>query len=171
MADRRPLQRATGGEEPTALLAGRRILDMDRYVPAYFAIINNRLSRGASRLYLRRFGIGVTEWRLVAMLALEPDIPAARACEYLGMDKALVSRALRRLDGLGHLKAGSNGRRRTWRLSERGEALYDEILDVALQREARLLAGVSPAQKEAFLAVARQMMANLPLVEDGDAAG
>lgn len=171
MAERRPLQRATGGASAAAPQKGRRILDLDRYVPAYFAIINNRLSRGASRLYLRRFGIGVTEWRLVAMLALEPGIPAARACEYLGMDKALVSRALRRLDGLGHLQAGSQGRRRTWRLSDRGAALYEEIVEVALDRETRLLKGVSQDQKEAFLAVARQMMANLPLVEQDDAAG
>ncbi|MEQ9811272.1 MAG: hypothetical protein RLO50_00710, partial [Azospirillaceae bacterium] len=102
-----------------------------------------------------------------------PGIPAARVCEFLGMDKALVSRALARLDAQGYLAfaAAGSARRKAWRLNESGHALQERILDLALQREARLLTGVTDAQKEAFLAVARQMMANLPLLEDEDPAG
>lgn len=185
-AARAPLQRAvhgaTGKPRPApqplqgsvALVEGHRVLDMDRYVPAYLAIINNRLSRGASRIYLNRFGIGVAEWRAMALLAIEPDIPASRVCEFLGMDKALVSRALARLDSLGHLAFAAvpgSSSRKLWRLNGPGYALHDRILDLALQRETRLLTGVTDAQKDAFLVVARQMMANLPRLEEADAAG
>ena len=183
-AARAPLQRAahglTGKTRPApqplqgsvALVEGHRVLDLDRYVPAYLAIVNNRLSRGASRLYLARFGVGVAEWRVMALLAIEPEIPATRVCEFLGMDKALVSRALTRLDAQGYLAFATTGsaRRKAWRLNDRGHDLQERILDLALRREARLLTGVTAAQKETFLAVARQMMANLPLLEEEDVA-
>ena len=54
------------------------LLDLDRYVPALITFIANKLSRSATVLYQKRFAVNVTEWRILALLAIEPEIPAAR---------------------------------------------------------------------------------------------
>src|ERR1700743_3658966 len=93
-----------------------RLLDVDSYVPFFLTVISNKLSRGASRLYLQRFGVGVVEWRVMAMLAIYPGSTAKRVCEVMGLDKAPASRTLRTLHGRGYVQnAGVNGR--AWSLS------------------------------------------------------
>lgn len=143
---------------------GRAVIDIDQYVPYFLEAVNNSLSRGASRLYLKRFGIGIVEWRIVSMLAIEPDIAAARICEVISLDKGAVSRGLESLDRLELLACRSltsDPRRKIWRLSRKGYTLHDQIIAVALDREARLLHGVDTKDLEAFLRVMRVMRKNV----------
>ncbi len=153
-----------GGRRSWFVRDGRRLLDLDRYVPYFLTSVYNVISRGASQLYLARFGVGIVEWRVATMLALEPGIPAARICEVIALDKGGVSRALARLAALGHAEAeaaGGDPRRKLWRLTASGEALHDGILELALQREAALVEGVEPDDLEAFLRVMRRMRVNV----------
>src|SRR5438309_806090 len=73
---------------------GAGVLDLERYVPALITFIANKLSRSATVLYQKRFGVNVTEWRILALLAIEPGIPASRICHVIGFDKGPVSRTL-----------------------------------------------------------------------------
>jgi len=151
---------------------GRAVVDVHNYIPYLLSSVNNTLSRGASKLYLDRFGVGIVEWRLLSMLAIEPGIPAARACEVLGNDRAAVSRALGGLERKGLVAGVANHpgdpRRRDWRLTEEGGALHDTILAIALDREARLIAGVAARDLEIFLRVMRQMHKNVLTLDPGD---
>src|ERR1700681_2352438 len=70
------------------------VLDLERYVPALITFIANKLSRSATVLYQKRFGVNVTEWRILVLLAIEPGIPASRICHVIGFDKGPVSRTL-----------------------------------------------------------------------------
>src|SRR5690349_11808507 len=69
-------------------------LDLDRYVPAFITFIANKLSNSATAFYQRNFGVNVTEWRIMSLLAIEPGIPASRICSVIGFDKGPVSRTL-----------------------------------------------------------------------------
>ena len=71
-----------------------QVLDLDRYVPALITFIANKLSRSATVVYQKRFGVNVTEWRILSLLAIEPEISAARICHVIGFDKGPVSRTL-----------------------------------------------------------------------------
>src|SRR5258708_10049605 len=62
-------------------------LDLERYVPAFVTFIANKLSRSATAFYQRRFGVNVTEWRMMSLLAIEPGITASRICYVIGFDK------------------------------------------------------------------------------------
>ena len=86
----------------------RQVLDLDRYVPALITFIANKLSRGATVVYQKRFGVNVTEWRILSLLAIEPEISAARICHVIGFDKGPVSRTLAAwsLSKLGVLRNG-----------------------------------------------------------------
>ena len=78
-------------------------LDLDRYVPAFITFIANKLSNSATAFYQRQFGVNVTEWRIMSLLAIEPGIPASRICHVIGFDKGPVSRTLA---GLRKARAG-----------------------------------------------------------------
>src|SRR5258708_8358860 len=69
-------------------------LDLERYVPAFVTFIANKLSRSATAFYQKRFGVNVTEWRIMSLLAIEPGITASRICHVIGFDKGPVSRTL-----------------------------------------------------------------------------
>ena len=149
---------------PTLSRGGRAVIDTDRYIPYFLAAVNNALSRSASAQYRRAFGLGIGEWRVISMLAIEPGIPAARICEVISLDKAAVSRSLNRLDHMGYLVATpspSDPRRRAWSLNPAGLALHDRILETALAREEQLIQGTDPADLQTFLRVMRQMRRNV----------
>lgn len=149
---------------PSEWRHGREVVRLGAYIPHLLVTVNNSLSRGASRLYLEKFGIGIVEWRVVSMLAIESPIPASRICEVIALDKAATSRALKRLDELGYLRhraPPSNPRGRLWSLNEKGYGLHDRVLTVALERERRLIDGVPPEDLEIFLKVIRRMSDNL----------
>lgn len=149
---------------PTTTRDGIEILDITNYTPFFLSSINNALSRGASSLYRERFGIGISEWRTVSMLAIEPDITAARVCEVINLDKAAASRALATLDELGFLDSEvseTDPRKKRWRLNRKGYALHDAIMRIALAREETLLEGVDPQDLEAAIRVMRLMLKNL----------
>ena len=45
------------------------VVDLERYVPAFFTWIANKLSGGASTAYLSAFNVGIETWRLLVLLA------------------------------------------------------------------------------------------------------
>lgn len=150
-------------------LQGRRTarlhIDMSRFVPSWLSHLNNRLSSGASQIYLRRFGVGINEWRVLSMLSIEPRITAARVGHGLGLHKAIVSRSVHDLESKRLLTFSFEGGQRLLELTERGHALHDEMVVVALARERMLLAGFSERERETLLGYLRRMHANLPAVD------
>ena len=140
---------------------------MDRYVPAFLTFLANKLSSGASSLYRERFGIGVVDWRIMALLAIEPWITAARICSVIGLDKASASRSVQLLEakGLVQVRPGmGRGKPQELALTEAGDALHDRILAVALERERRLLACLSQEEVETLIDLLARLHQNLPAV-------
>ncbi|MCF6320752.1 MAG: MarR family winged helix-turn-helix transcriptional regulator [Rhizobiaceae bacterium] len=153
---------------PTRQYQGRQIVDITTYTPYFLSAVNNALSRGASQQYLQDFGVGIVEWRVISMLAIEPRISASRVCEIVNLDKAGTSRALKRLQEQEYVNfeaSQSDPRRKFWWLNSLGYELHDKILNVALKRERQLIEGVEPADLEIFLKVIRKMRKNVDHLE------
>ena len=145
----------------------RQVLDLHRYVPAFLTSLANKLSSGASSLYREHFGVGVVDWRIMALLAVEPWITAARICSVIGLDKASVSRSVQLLDAKGLVQARptmGRGQPQALALTEAGEALHDRIVMVAKERERRLLACLSPQEIETLIDMLARLHHNLPAV-------
>ncbi|WP_121068018.1 MarR family winged helix-turn-helix transcriptional regulator [Chachezhania antarctica] len=150
--------------DPTRPVDGRPVVNEDTYVPHFLSAVNAALTSSASALYLKEFGIGVTEWRVMSWLASTPGTSAARISELQLMDKAAVSRALKQLEAQGLATAEptpGDGRKRKVALNQRGLEMHDNILQVALKRERDLIAGVDPEDLEVFLRVMRIMRENV----------
>ena len=131
-----------------------RALDLDRYIPAYFTFLAGKISNSASATYRPRFGVGITDWRIMAMLASEPWISAGRICSATGLDKAAVSRSVRALQDTGLIDIQpdpADQRRQSVALTRKGVALHDRIVKLALEREQRLLQGFSTAERKRLL--------------------
>src|SRR6476659_4780192 len=102
-----------------------RVIDLERYAPAYLTFVANKLGRGASRNYLRVFNVGVETWRCLVFLAIHGSITAQRISQILGMDKAAVSRYFKGLQARKLIRMGldkTDGRVRVATLTPAGNA-------------------------------------------------
>jgi DNA-binding MarR family transcriptional regulator len=146
----------------------RRVLDLDGYLPAYLSQITNKWSRGASRIYLANFGIGINEWRVMTLFAIEPGTTAQRCCAILGIDKAAANRSVAHLEDLKLLGLTPNpndGRSFLIHLTEKGWRIHDAILEIALTREALLFKGLSSAERRTLLSLLDRVRSNLSLLD------
>ena len=149
------------------------VLELDDFVPYYVRAIANRLAQAASRLYSRKYGIGLTEWSCLSTLGKEEEISASRICEMSGFDKGLVSRGLGSLEAKGFIVSRpveEHNRKRLIRFTPAGRALYLEIRGLALIREQRLLEGLSSQDRSALLASLRIMHRNAKQLAAEEAA-
>jgi DNA-binding MarR family transcriptional regulator len=125
-------------------------LDLEHFLPYRLSVVSNRISQIIADTYARRFGIGITEWRMIAVLGREPGLSANGVAERTAMDKVAVSRALARLMERALVQRDTHGddrRRSVLELSEAGYRIYDEVVPLALARERALLAHFSNEDK------------------------
>ncbi|MDH4653816.1 MarR family winged helix-turn-helix transcriptional regulator [Pseudomonas sp. BN606] len=146
-------------------------LNLARYVPALLTFLANKLATGASQCYRKHFGIGVVEWRMLSMLAVENGITANRICQVIGLDKSAVSRSLQALEAAGHVSSQvdpQDNRRNTVSLTASGRKLHDRVLKVALERERRLLSGLSAEEVDTLIALLGRLHTQVNNVNEYD---
>lgn len=144
---------------------GHRVLDLDNYIPFLLSAIGNKWSRSSSSLYLKEFDVGVTEWRIIAMLAIEPRITAYRICQVIGLDKAATSRALKAMEGRGLVRSWQQdpgNHRKLVELTAEGWAMHDRIIAVAHRREALMLADLSTEEVAVLAGLLRRIHRRIP---------
>jgi DNA-binding MarR family transcriptional regulator len=126
-------------------------LDLEHFLPYRLSVLSNRVSDAIFRTYADRFALGVTEWRVMAVLGRYPGLSANEVAQRTAMDKVAVSRAVTRLVESGRLQREvhhGDRRRSVLRLSEAGGRIYDEVAPLALEFERRLLGGMDAAERE-----------------------
>ncbi len=142
----------------------------ESYAPYYLSILNNRLSWGASQLYLKLFDLGLNEWRILSALRNEPGIQALRISEMIALNKSVVSRSTRRLEDMKLVQARlEQGKRLLW-LLPRGAELHDEIIAIAYRRQEALLDGLDREEQATLYALLERMRLNLTKVDEVDRA-
>lgn len=119
------------------------LLDLEHFLPYRLSVLTNRISQTIAATYAERFAIGITEWRVIAVLGRHPGLSANGVAERTAMDKVAVSRALARLmerDLVQRDTHDGDRRRSVLELSATGYRIYDEVVPLALARERELLA-------------------------------
>ena len=128
-------------------------LDLEHFLPYRLSVLSNRVSGAIARVYSDRFGLGVTEWRVMAVVGRYPGLSAGEVAQRTAMDKVAVSRAVAGLVEAGRIERETHGddrRRSVLRLSAAGRAVYDEIAPLALAFEQRLLDGMPADERDAL---------------------
>jgi len=128
-------------------------LYLENFLPYRLSVLSNRVSQTIADMYQKRFGLAITEWRVMAVLGRYPDLSANEVAERTAMDKVAVSRAVARLLERSLIKReihSDDRRRSVLSLSEVGYTVFDEIAPMALAAEQRLIAPLD-AEERAML--------------------
>jgi DNA-binding MarR family transcriptional regulator len=162
--------RRAGPEQPDDRRISPHALDLDDYVPAYLTYLAGKISSSASATYRPKFGVGITDWRIMALLATEPWISPGRVCDVIGLDKAAVSRSVREMVSNGTVeikRADDDQLRQLIALTRKGLNLHDRIVKLSLARERQLLKDFSASERKTLVDFLSRMHAQ---VVDADLA-
>ncbi|WP_024868712.1 MULTISPECIES: MarR family winged helix-turn-helix transcriptional regulator [Pseudoxanthomonas] len=130
--------------------SGHAELALENFLPYRLSVLSNRVSQTIADLYQKRFGLAITEWRVMAVLGRFPDLSANEVAERTAMDKVAVSRAVARLLERGLIKReihSDDRRRSVLALSDVGYTVYDEVAPLALACEQRLIATLDAEER------------------------
>ncbi len=150
---------------------GPKRLQPERHAAFLVVALANKISASASRAYMRHYGIGVMEWRALAMLAARPGITANQIAQVSAIDKSSVSRAVQALIRRGYVAASgdeSDNRRTLLALTPDGLALHDRMIPVSFAREELLLTGLTQAEQKVLLELLARLNGNMTLVNAHD---
>ena len=132
-------------------MSGRALLELETFLPYRLSVLSNTLSQSIARVYDKRFGLSITEWRAMAVLGHRADLSGREVAERTAMDKVAVSRAIARLLQKGLIERGTatnDQRRSVLRLSAEGWNIYDQVAPLALEHEKRLLSHLNGEERE-----------------------
>jgi DNA-binding MarR family transcriptional regulator len=125
-------------------------LELDRFLPYRLSVLSNTVSTAIAGAYQERFGLTIPEWRVMAVLAMTPDLSAAEVAQRTAMDKVAVSRAvasLLRAKRIARQMARSDRRRSLLQLSASGRKVYAQVVPFALAYERELIAPLSERER------------------------
>ena len=131
----------------------RKPLQLEAFLPYRLSLLSNAISGAIAAVYGDKFAISMPEWRIMMILAEYPDISADEVCRRTKIEKSVVSRAVARLlkRHLINRDVDEKDRRRSiLRLSETGLSVYDEVMPIARDYEAKLLSDLSAGELETF---------------------
>ena len=117
------------------------------------SLLSNAVSGAIAAVYGDKFAISMPEWRIMMILAEYPDVSADEVCRRTKIEKSVVSRAVARLLKRHFInrEIDEDDRRRSiLRLSETGLSVYDEVMPIARDYEAKLLSGLTAEEMETF---------------------
>lgn len=143
-------------------MSNRPVLDLEQFLPYRLSVLSNRISERIARLYAQRFNLGVTEWRIVAVLGLSPELSAGDVAQRTAMDKVAVSRAIASLIDAGRVERevdDQDRRRAVLRLTPAGKEIYAGVVPLALAHERELLAPLDDAERQTLDTLLRRIAA------------
>lgn len=146
----------------------RKPLQLEAFLPYRLSLLSNAISGAIAAVYGDKFAISMPEWRIMMILAEYPDISADEVCRRTKIEKSMVSRAVARLlkRHLINREVDEKDRRRSiLRLSETGLSVYDEVMPIARDYEAKLLSDLSAGELETFNDMIDRLMEKAARIE------
>lgn len=131
------------------------------FLPYQMVVAANRISDRFSDSYRERFGITVSEWRVIAHLSQGDGLSIREIYRKVEMDKSKASRAAARLVKAGYVRKKVNpADRRLVELSltDKGRAMMAEIGPMSEAFEKEVLALLPEAERAPFLSAIRRLM-------------
>jgi DNA-binding MarR family transcriptional regulator len=142
-------------------------LILEDFLPYRLSITSHTVSTNIARVYEKRFGVSIPEWRVIAVLGRYPGLSAVEVADRTLMDKVAVSRAVTKLIKNGRIDrefADADRRRSILNLSEEGKQVHNEIAPLALEFEQQLVQNISEDDYEKFNSVLEQLLSKARLL-------
>jgi len=166
MSGHRSGQRAVKGDiakdepEEAATAAAHAPLKLEQFLPYQLNVVASLVSQALSRVYARRYRIGVPEWRVLVTLGQYGVMTGKAVGAHSHMHKTKVSRAVALLEKRKLLIRRANRadmRESFLSLTPPGRAMYEELAPHALDFARRLTDILTPADREAFNRAVKQL--------------
>lgn len=135
-------------------------LKLEEFLPYRLSVTSHSVSTNIARVYEKRFGVSIPEWRVIAILGRYPGLSAVEVAERTLMDKVAVSRAVTKLIKNGRIDrefADADRRRSILNLSEEGRKVHNEIAPLALSFERELLKDIGEEDFQSFNRILDQL--------------
>ena len=142
-------------------------LILEDFLPYRLAILSHTVSSLIARVYDKRFGVTIPEWRVILIVGRFPGLSAVEVAERTMLDKVAVSRAVTKLIKAGRIDrefADADRRRSILTLSEEGRKVHDEIAPLALAMEKDLLHGLDQEQIDTLNTVIERLLVRASLI-------
>ncbi len=142
-------------------------LILEDFLPYRLSVVSHTISTTIAKVYEKRFGVSIPEWRVIAILGRFPGLSAVEVADRTMLDKVAVSRAVTKLIRNGRIDrqfADADRRRSILNLSEEGRQVHDEIAPLALKFEHDLLQGMSAEDYDTFNTVIERLLARARLL-------
>ncbi len=153
--------RADPVAEPMAAGA-QAALKLEQFLPYQLNVVASLTSQALSRVYARRYSIGVPEWRVLVTLGQYGVMTAKAIGAHTHMHKTKVSRAVALLEKRRLLARRTNRedmREAFLSLTAAGRTMYEELAPHALDFARRLTEILTPADREVFNRALSQLTA------------
>jgi DNA-binding MarR family transcriptional regulator len=142
-------------------------LILEDFLPYRLAILSHTVSSLIARVYDKRFGLTIPEWRVIAIVGRFSGLSAVEVAERTMLDKVAVSRAVTKLIKAGRIDrefADADRRRSILTLSEEGRKVHDEVAPLALAMEDDLLHGLDDEQIAILNTVIERLLVRARLI-------
>lgn len=120
------------------------VIDSDSFTPRLLALVSNALVWRESLLLRREFNLGTNDWRVLSALAIRPGAAATDIADFVGMNKAVVSKATSTLIARDLIvpAEGPRGSRPLY-LTRAGAEMHDLMKPISLKGEEIILSDLS----------------------------
>src|SRR5579863_1319375 len=148
-------------DEAAAALADSAPLKLEDFLPYQLMVVASLVSQALSRVYARRYRIGVPEWRVLVTLGQYGVMTGKAIGSHTHMHKTKVSRAVALLEKRKLVARRINRadmRESFLSLTVPGRAIYEELAPHALEFAQRLADILTPSDREAFNRALQQII-------------
>lgn len=129
-------------------------LTVDAFLTTLMSQVGNALRRTLTVPYAEQFGLTVSEWRVLSLIAHAGRIAFGELVIQSTSDKALVSRTLRLLESrdLVHLESERDKpRAKLWcAITPQGKLLHRQVIPLARARQAAAIRTLAPEERDAM---------------------
>jgi len=143
-------------------------LDLKLFFPYQFSILAQQMSEFIALIY-KKYGLSKSQWRVVATVGQHREISARDICLFTRLEKMPVSRSISKLidaELLEQRTSESDRRTNLLTLTDKGQALYQEIIPLVKSQEQQLLKGLTEQEREQFKIITLKLSG---LLEEGSA--
>ena len=135
------------------------VLDPVNFTPRLLTLLTNALVWRESHQLRRQFGLGTNDWRVISALAMRPGLSATEVCDFIGVNKAIVSKSVNGLveRDLIALGGGPRGSRSMYLTSE-GAVIHDQMLPISAQGQEIVLSELTPEEIDRLNTLLRRML-------------
>ena len=129
-------------------------LSVNDFLTTVLSRAANALRRTITVPYADRFGLSVSEWRMLSVLADERTMSFADLVVESVTDKAQVSRTLRLMEERALVRVVNEGINPRWKqmqihVTQDGLALYQKVMPAARRAQAAMIRKMTPAERVA----------------------